>query len=765
MDVQNLFSIVLNFSLIGGIIAVLILFIKRVLNDKLSAHWHYYIWLILIIRLLIPFSFESSLSLVQYFPTFSEFKINEPIETPVRNQTTSPPLNMENIKGKNENITINEMNEPPVAIQTMTNLTLTNFNKEIMEVGEKDSISESVAVKQIKFNIFNLSSLGMLWLFGVLMVFIFFLIENIDYNWRLSKQPKCKDVDILSLLEACKKKLKVSSNIQIINDDKIDSPSIIGFLVPKIVISKPLLESLSKNEKKYVLLHELTHFKKKDVLIQWMSIIVLAIHWFNPIIWYSFYQLRKDCELSCDASVLSQLKKDEHLAYGNTLLSVLGKVSKPTFIPSSIGMSAGLSDMKSRMKRINMFKKQSRKWIMLSIMITASIILVGFTVFDLNNNGQDASQSVVGNIQSDHETEESNPENLTIDTIGTWTEVSSMNQAGYPDNASVVIDGNIYIVGGSVIKDGVYVYSSSLEVYHPQTDTWTQLASMNQARNNHTTEVIDGKIYVVGGYGYDGEDYRYLSDVEVYDPQSDTWRQLTSMDQARGNHSAEVIDGKIYIVGGDGNQVDYSVLSSVEVYDLQTDTWTQLTSMNEARFRFATEVIDGKIYTIGGRGDYTLSSTEVYDPETDTWTLLANMNKPREDFSIGVIDEKLYVVGGFNGNFMRYRKENYLSSVEVYDPQTDTWTQLTSMNQPRDNHATEVIDEKIYAIGGYYDYNHLSNVEVYDPETDKWTEVTNMNHARYGQATELIDDKLYVLGGYTQEQYGSRSVEVYDFMK
>ncbi|MFS1514157.1 M56 family metallopeptidase [Chengkuizengella sp. SCS-71B] len=751
MDVQNIFITILNFSLVGSTIAILILFIKKVLNDKLTAHWHYYIWLLLIIRLMIPFSFESSLSLVNFFPSFTEYKTTESIETSVRNQTAFPQVNIENFKGKDDGITSNGINEPPVILQTITNLTVTNFNKEMMEVQALDSNSESVPVNQIKFNIFNLNTFGMIWLFGVLMVFILLLIENIDYNWKLSKKPKCKDEDILSLLETCKKKLKVSSNVQLIYDEKVVSPSIIGLLVPKIVISKPLFESLSKNEKKYILLHELTHFKKKDVLIQWMSIIVLAIHWFNPIIWYSFYQLRKDCELSCDASVLSQLKKDEYLAYGNTLLSVLGKVSKPSLIPRSIGMSTNLSDMKSRMKRIHMFNKQPLKWMMLSSLITASIVLVGFTVFDLNTNEnypKDVPQTEDVNNQYKDK--------------GTWTEISSMNQAGYPGNASEVLDGNIYTMGGSVINDGVYVYSSSLEKYNPQTDTWTPLASMNQARDNHATEVIDGKIYVVGGYGYDGEDYRYLSNLEVYNPQTNTWTPLASMNQARGHHHAEVINGKLYVMGGFGNQEDYNVLSSVEMYDPQTDTWTQLTSMNEARFRFETEVIDGKIYAIGGRGDYTLSSTEVYDPQTDTWTLLANLNKGRENFSIEVIEDKIYVIGGYNINFMMYRKENYLSSVEMYDTKTNIWTNLTPMNYPRNNHTTTVMDGKIYVMGGYYDHIHLSSVEMYDLKTNRWSEVTHMNLARSNHAAEVINGKIYVIGGSSEENYESKAVEVYD---
>ncbi|MDP5273528.1 M56 family metallopeptidase [Chengkuizengella axinellae] len=779
MNLQELFLIVLHFSLIGSVVALVILLIKKVLNDRLSAHWHYYIWILLILRLLFPFSFESSLSWNNFLPSITENTFDEAVDTPVNSQNILPSINVEPKIDINQHESLNEINELPLNFQSKTNLTNSYLHQEAIGIETNESSSENAAAKQLMdlkqtlINFFTLNTLGMLWLYGALQVFTFLFIINIEFNWKLSKKKKCKDEEVLSLLEACKKKLIVNSNVKVIYDEKIDSPSIVGFLVPKIVISRQLFESLSKEEKKYVLLHELMHFKKKDVFVQWISIIVLSIHWFNPIVWYSFYRLRKDCELSCDASVLSQLKKDEQLAYGNALLNVLGKVSKPPLIPKAIGMSAGLSDLRSRIMRIHMFKKQSMKWIMLSSVITASVVLVGFTVFAPNNssNAQNTFEAADGNIQFDQITE-IEPKSIELQDSsfidlakGKWKDASSMNQAGYPNDASTVIDDKIYIAGGSVVQDGVFIYSSSLEVYDPLTDSWTQLASMNQTRDNHTTVVIDGKIYVIGGFSYDGEELRYLSDVEMYDPEMDTWTQLAGLNQARAYHETEVLDGKIYVLGGHGDGEDDRVLSSVEVYDPTTNTWTQLATMNEARFHFESAVMNGKIYALGGQSDNVLSSTEVYDPATDTWTMLAKMNKGREFFSVEIMNEKLYAVGGFNSNSMRSRKENYLSSVEVYDPKTDNWNELADLNQARDNHATEVINGYIYTIGGFggnNDLRYLSSVEVYDPDTNRWIESANINQARHNHATEVINGKIYALGGNTEEEYVTRSVEVYE---
>ncbi|HBF65317.1 MAG TPA: hypothetical protein DDW34_05700 [Clostridium sp.] len=130
--------------------------------------------------------------------------------------------------------------------------------------------------------------------------------------------------------------------------------------------------------------------------------------------------------------------------------------------------------------------------------------------------------------------------------------------------------------------------------------------------------------------------------------------------------------------------------------------------MTTPRSGFQTEVIDGKIYAIGGHnvkiGDSkgkSLSSTEVYDPYTDKWTPLASMSTVRRAFQTEVVDDKIYAIGGFNTYNLDL--DNELSSVEVYDPSNDKWTPLASMSKKRGCFHTEVIEKVIYAIGGMND--------------------------------------------------------------
>ncbi|MGM7683325.1 M56 family metallopeptidase [Cytobacillus sp. Hm23] len=345
MDVQYLFTLVIKMTLLGSIMAGLIFVIKKGLHNKMSAHWHYYIWLLLIGRLIIPYSYEASVLFPDIDSDLKSVDVVEFEEAVTSNQTST--------------IEIQETN---------------NVNEKVSMVisSEEEKIVPNKSFKEI---------LSIIWVTGAIITLLVMLLANIHFHWRLSKKQKCDDYELLTLLEECMTQLKIHTKVQIIYNESIGTPSVVGSLRPKILINKSMLNTLSRNETKFVLLHELTHVKRRDILIQWLAVFTQAIHWFNPIIWYSFYTMRKDCEISCDASVLSKLKRAEHIEYGTTLLTVIEKISKPTVIPRSIGMSTSRSHIKLRLEKITMFKKQSWKWIFLSSMFVVAIILSGSMTF------------------------------------------------------------------------------------------------------------------------------------------------------------------------------------------------------------------------------------------------------------------------------------------------------------------------------------------------------------------------------------------------
>ena len=134
---------------------------------------------------------------------------------------------------------------------------------------------------------------------------------------------------------------------------------------------------------------------------------------------------------------------------------------------------------------------------------------------------------------------------------------------------------------------------------------------MASGRQSPAVAVLDGKLYVVGGWGNGFHDC--LSSVERYDPSTNAWEVVQPMASTRDDAIAALLDGKLYAVGGYNDHG--APLSSVERYDPALDEWEAVTPMMEERFDHAVAVLDGKLYAVGGRNeDGYLSSVERYDP-------------------------------------------------------------------------------------------------------------------------------------------------------
>ena len=213
------------------------------------------------------------------------------------------------------------------------------------------------------------------------------------------------------------------------------------------------------------------------------------------------------------------------------------------------------------------------------------------------------------------------------------------------------------------------------------------------------------------------------------------------------------------------------VLSSTSslAFDSEEGKWTRKADMPTARLDLSTSTVDGIIYAIGGTtvtnvtewgGDFIeVSTVEAYDPRTDTWAKKTDMPTPRAGVSTSVIDGKIYALGGVK----RDKVYKALPTVEVYDPATDTWTEKTDMPTARHSLATSVVDGKIYAVGGLdSSYSGLSAVEVYDPVTDSWTSKADMPSARGMLSASVVDGVIYVVGGAPALDFAYPVIEAYD---
>src|SRR6266849_3936336 len=192
-------------------------------------------------------------------------------------------------------------------------------------------------------------------------------------------------------------------------------------------------------------------------------------------------------------------------------------------------------------------------------------------------------------------------------------------------------------------------------LYNINTNLWSTgapapLPARAEAAYGETTH--GGFLYVIGG----GNSGVALSDLQRYDPVLDAWTTLASMNTARAGAAAAVIDDGIFVFGGcTGAASAPSFTGEVDMYDPQTNTWTTLPStMTTARASLVAGHSGDKVYTIGGTTDGVSVSNvnEVYDIPSGTWsTNTATMTTARQEAGVSSHGGKIYVVGGSTASF------------------------------------------------------------------------------------------------------------------
>ena len=311
------------------------------------------------------------------------------------------------------------------------------------------------------------------------------------------------------------------------------------------------------------------------------------------------------------------------------------------------------------------------------------------------------------------------------DTVRTWPsldtkagqgllfEMISPRVRGPAQQPRLGFFGLLYMMGGTKRDDD---FLSSVEIYDVQANTWASGTPMPAGRCSHAAAELDGKIYLMGGHPAN-------SNVVAFDRHTGAWLAVAGMARCRDAPSAAVVGGKLYVIGGEDDDNEY--LHSVEAFDPETGAWAEVAPMPTARSFVGAAVLDGKIYVLGGDSNVDAeAAVEVYDPQTDTWATAPSMTSARSCHGVAVLGGKIYAAGGCGSGYLR--------SVEAFDAQTNSWRQVASMSTERASLCLIAAQGKLYAIGGEAnDGELLRSAEAYDPQQDRWEAVAPMAQGRH----------------------------------
>jgi bla regulator protein BlaR1 len=318
----NLFDWVWSVSTMASVLVVLIVVIQQVLKHRLKPRWHYLMWLLVIVRLILPWGPESEFSIYNWIG------YTDSVHTAVQ-------VNQEEILAR--------------------------------------AIIPETAAQSVYRNLF------VLWLVGVCLLGTY----TIRINWKFAQKMKKEtvtitDARILELFNQCKKMMSIHKPIALVKSCNLATPTLFGFVKPQLIMPQTILNSLNDDQLQHVFLHELAHGKRNDIGINWFMHVLLIIHWFNPVLWYAYRRMREDQEIASDALALSCLTPDKSQDYGYTLIKLLENFSQPVQVAGNVNLTGSKAQLQRRIKMIKQFKSNSYRWSFLGM--ATLIIISGCTL-------------------------------------------------------------------------------------------------------------------------------------------------------------------------------------------------------------------------------------------------------------------------------------------------------------------------------------------------------------------------------------------------
>lgn len=351
---KDLWNLVLEASFYGSIVGGVILLTKSILKDKLSGRFNYLIWMLLIIKLIVPFGPKSDVSL------FNNISFNQ----------------------------VSNLNIERSTIEYESTFEIENIEK--LESTQDRELESNVTNSNLDNNIKNI--IPVIWMIGVVNITVVLLFSQYYLYRQIRLNNKQGNARLDGILLTCKEKMTVKRDIKIVVNDFINTPSLVGIISPKILIPTTMI-SLSDKELEYVCLHELAHYKRKDILFNYTLLIIQAIHWFNPFIWYFFKKVREDMELATDEVVLNLLEDKEHKEYGKAILTVLQKIKTTKFTPGVLGIIEDKNTVKKRIERIKKMKLMKNKKFLFSMVGILSIIILSTVLLTSAKSNDSESES------------------------------------------------------------------------------------------------------------------------------------------------------------------------------------------------------------------------------------------------------------------------------------------------------------------------------------------------------------------------------------
>ena len=323
---------ILWISAVCGVFIIGIWVLSPILNRCFIAKWKYWAWMLITIRLVMPINFG--------LPQFIA------------------PAGMSEVIAI-QNMPVAELFAPlPFPVQTDTTEPFTYSTHSLMD---------NITLYQVLFLIWLVGSI----VFVTVQLARYFTAKRKILRW--SVVPKRQEID--ETISKLSREMGIKTTIFPMVNNEIASPMIMGLVRPVLMLPH---EDYESNDLAFILHHELTHFKNKDIIYKVALFIANAVHWFNPIVYLMVQEAHADMERVCDDGVLENMGAEERREYGEIILNSIGqrKMRGNVF---TTNFYTGTNKIKARFTNIMDVKKKKSGFVQLLIVGFVAIILSGIS--------------------------------------------------------------------------------------------------------------------------------------------------------------------------------------------------------------------------------------------------------------------------------------------------------------------------------------------------------------------------------------------------
>lgn len=344
------FTNILRVSFTSSIIALAILMLRQIVKKRINISYIHLLVVLVLLRFCLVIVPESPISILSIIPNYD--KIEKTIPDGMAT-TQNYVQNHTNQNSKENNIQENYIKNDNIGLDGDT------------------YIDKSQTISKIQ------NILAMIWMVGVILMALAVLVLQLRLKLELNNSKPLCDSRLADIVEECKDSLGIKGHVRVFVGDKFNGPCITGIIRPCIYYPCSLMD-IDVDSFKNIILHELSHFKRRDLLTNNIALLAISLHWFNPIIWILMKVYRVDVELACDSYVLNKLGEKNAISYGSTILHIAKLNLDNT---RSRGVVCYFSSSAKQLeRRITLIKRYKNKSIKVTVTALLGSIIIGSAI-------------------------------------------------------------------------------------------------------------------------------------------------------------------------------------------------------------------------------------------------------------------------------------------------------------------------------------------------------------------------------------------------